>query len=155
MDNIHETIILETDNVRITDVRAFIGWKTYEIADIMSASLTEKNPSPAAGKARLIVSLLALVIGILSCVAALSIRFIAMIGTFWGWPQINLHFLFAVLGLLFISLWSIGWESHKSTYIVEIETASGKSQIFGSKDKDHVQKVALAINNAVARRGER
>jgi len=96
-----------------------------------------------------------LVIGILSCVAALSIRFIAMIGNFWGWPQINLHFLFAVLGLLFIYLWSIGWESHKSTYIVEIETASGKSQILGSKDKDHMQKVALAINNAVARRGER
>lgn len=155
MDDLRETIILETDNIRITDRRAFIGWKTFEIADIMSASLEDKNPSPAARKAQLIVSLLALVIGILSCVAALSIRFIAMIGNFWGWPQINLHFLFAAMGLLFIYLWSIGRESHKSTYIVEIETASGKSQILGSKDKDHIQKVALAINNAVARRGEK
>jgi len=60
MDNVCETIILEMDNIRITNVRAFIGWKTYEIADIMSASLAEKNPSPAAGEAHLIVSLLAL-----------------------------------------------------------------------------------------------
>ena len=150
MDDVRETIILETDNIRITNIRAFIGWKTYEIANIMSASWGEKNLSPAAGKA--VLMLISLVIGILSCLAALSIRFVSMMQDFSDWPRINVHFLFAVLGLLFIYLGSIGWNSDKPTYIVQIETASGTSKILEAKDKEYVEKIIKAINEAIARR---
>jgi hypothetical protein len=153
MDDLRETITLETDNIRITDRRAFIGWRTYEIADIRSVSLDERNLSPASRKAVIVVSLLCLIIGILSCLAALSIRVIGIVEDLWGWPRINLHFLFATLGLLFIYLWSIGWEADKPTYVVQIETASGKTPILANKDKDHTQRVIHAINDAIARRG--
>lgn len=152
MHDVGEMIILEVDNVRITTVRAFIGWKTYEISSIVSAILQERNLSPAAGKAGITISFISLVLGILSCIAAFSGRFISIIENLWGWPRINVHFLFAVLGLLFIYRWLIGREVDKTTYIVQIETASGKSNILESKDKDHIQRVIDAINNAIARR---
>ena len=43
MDDLREAIILETDNIRLTDRRAFIGWRAYQIAGIRSVSLDEKN----------------------------------------------------------------------------------------------------------------
>lgn len=153
MNDAREIIILETDNIRITDRRAFIGWRAYEIAEIRSVSFDERNLSPTSQKAVIIVSLLCLVIGILSCLAALSIRVIGIVENLWGWPRINVHFLFAVLALLFIYLWSIGWESNKPTYIVQVETTSGKTHILANKDKDHTQRVINAINDAIARRG--
>ena len=151
MDGVRETIILEMDNIRITNNRAFIGLKTYEIADIRSVSLAEMNRSPAAGKALVIVSLLCSVIGILSCVAALSIRFVSITQDFSGLPRINVHLLFAVIGLLFIYLGSIGWESDKPSYIVQIETPSGKSRALETKDKEYVERIIKAINDAIAR----
>ena len=132
MNAVHETILLELDNIRITTRKVLIGSKTYEVADVMSVSLTEQNLSPAAGRTLVIASLLALVIGILSCLAALSIPFINMLEEFTGLPRINVHFLFAVLGLLLIYLGSIGRESEKPTYTIQIETASGRSSILAS-----------------------
>lgn len=102
MDQVHEIIILEIENVRITNVRAFIGWKTYEIADIRSVSLTEMNQSPASSKALVAISLVSLVIGIPFCVASLSIPFITILQEFSGLPRIYAHLLFAVIELLFI-----------------------------------------------------
>ena len=153
MDQVRETIILEMDNIRITNNRAFMGLKTYQIADIRSVSLVERNRSPAAGKVLVILSLLCLVIGTLSCMAALSIRFITMIQDYSDWPRINVHFLFAVVGLLFIYLGSMGWESDKPTYIVQIETPSGTSRALETKDKKYVERIIKAINDAIARQG--
>lgn len=150
MDQVHETIILEMENVRITNVRAFIGWKTYEIADIRSVSLTEMNQSPVSSKALVAISLVSLVIGILFCVAVLSIPFITMLQEFSGLPRINAHLLFAAIGLLFIYLGSTGWDSDKPTYIVQMETAFGTSTALKTKDKGYVERIIKAINDAIA-----
>lgn len=154
MNDVHGTILFESDNIRITTRKVLIGLKTYDIADVKSVSMAEKNLSPAAGRTLVITSLLALVIGILSCLAALSIPFIRMMEEFSGLPPINVHFLFAVLGLLLIYLGSIGRESEKPTYTVQIETASGRSRILASKDKALIQKVIRAMDQALARRQE-
>jgi hypothetical protein len=153
MDDVSETIILETDNTRITNRKVIVGWKTSEISKIMSVSLEKKHPSSVGGKTLVSISLISFVIGILSCLAALSIRFISMIQGFSDWPRINVHFLFAILGLLFIYLGSIGWDSDKPTYIVQIETTSRTSKILEAKDKDYVERIIKAINEAIARRG--
>jgi hypothetical protein len=153
MNQVHETIILEIENVRITNVRAFIGWKTYEIADVRSVSLTEMNQSPASSKAFVAISLVSLVIGILFCLAALSIPFITMLQEFSGLPRINAHLLFAVIGLLFIYLGSTDWDADKPTYIVQMETAFGTSTAMKTKDKGYVERIIKAINDAMARQG--
>ena len=152
MENLRETIILKVNDIRISNLRAVIGAKTYAVSNITSVSLEEKDLSPAVGKAVVIVSLISLVIGFLSCLAALSIPLVrmSMIGYLLDWPRINVHFLFADLGLLFIYLWSMGWEADKPTYIVQIETASGKSKILEAKDKDYLQRIIDAINDAIA-----
>jgi hypothetical protein len=108
MNDVSETILFESDNTTITTRKVLIGLKTSEIADILSVSLAEKNLGAAAGKTVVIISLMAVVIGILSCPAALSIRFISVMEQFSGLPRINIHFLFAVLSFLLIYLGSIG-----------------------------------------------
>jgi hypothetical protein len=143
VNDAREIIILESDNIRITNRKAFIGWRTYEIADMRSVSLDERNLSPTSRKAVFIVSLLCLVIGILSCLASLSVRVIGIVEELWGWTGINVHFLFAVLALLFIYFWSVGWDSDKPTYIVQIETPSGKSKILEAKDNDYIQELFM------------
>ena len=50
MDDVSETIILETDNIRITNRKAIIGLKTYEIASIGPVSLEEKTELKQHGK---------------------------------------------------------------------------------------------------------
>jgi hypothetical protein len=152
MDQVRETIILEMENTRITNIRAFIGWKSYEIADIRSVDLAEKNLGAAARKPLVIVSLLCIVIGILFCVAASSIRFISITQDFFGLPRIIMHLLFAVIGLIFIYLGSTGWESDKPTYIVQIETSSGRSRALETKDKEYAERIINAIDDAVIRR---
>jgi hypothetical protein len=154
MNDVSETILFESDNTTITTRKVLIELKTSEIADILSVSLAEKNLGAAAGKTVVIISLMAVVIGILSCPAALSIRFISVMEQFSGLPRINIHFLFAVLGLLLIYLGSIGWEPEKPMYTVQIETASGRSRILETQDKALIQKVIRAINQALARRQE-
>jgi hypothetical protein len=154
MGELRETVILGVNEIKITNARAVIGANTYEMSTIISVSLEEKNLSPVVGTAVVIVSLISLVIGFLSCLAALSISFVRMImiGYLSDWPRINVHFLFAVLGLLFIYLWSIGWEADKPTYIIQIETASGKSKVLETRDKDYLQRIINAINDAIAPR---
>ena len=152
MDVMSEFIILKTDDIRITNRKAIIGWKTYEISKITSVSLGEKNLSPFAGKSLVVLSLISFLIGILFCLGALSIRFITIVGDFVDRPQIILHFLVAVIGLIFIYIGSLGWESDKPTYLVRIETASGTSNILEKKDKNYVERIINAINDAIARR---
>jgi hypothetical protein len=154
METVHETIILEADNVRITNLRAFIGWKTYEISRIVSVRLEQQDLNPAAGKIKVIISFISLIFGMLLCSGAMSIRLVSMIENYWYWPRINVYFMFAVLGLLFVYLWSITWEADKPTYIVQIETTSGISKPLKVKEKVKAEKIISAINYAIAYRAD-
>jgi hypothetical protein len=150
MDQLHETIVLEIESARVTNVRAFIGWKTYEITDIRSVSLLEMHQNPASSKALLSISFLSLVIGALFCVGALSIPLIRIIQDISHMPRINAHLLFAVIGLLFIYLGSTGWDSGKPTYIVQIESTFGTSSAVKTKDKGYAERIINAIRAAMA-----
>ena len=66
MEDLRETIILKVNDIKITNLRAVIGAKTYAVSNITSVSLAEKNLSPVVGKAVVIVSLISLVIGFLA-----------------------------------------------------------------------------------------
>jgi hypothetical protein len=70
---------------------------------------------------------------------------------FSDWPRINLHFLFAGIGLLLMTLWSIGFEAIQPTYMLQIDTEAGTFIVLESKDKSHIKRVVKAVNEAIAR----
>lgn len=152
MDEERETLILKMDDIIVTPSKAVIGPKTYEISTIKSVSLEEKNIRPVKGKAVLIISFVSLILGILFCLATFAIRFVRMPDLFSDWPSINVHFLFAGIGLLLMTLWSIGFEVIQPTYMVQIETGFVKITILESKDKNYIQRIIKAIDDAIARR---
>lgn len=45
MNDISETTVLEERNVKITNLRAIIGTKTYPMSNITSVNLSTKSPS--------------------------------------------------------------------------------------------------------------
>ena len=59
-------------------------------------------------------------------------------------------YLCALWLLLFVFGGFVLPEVLPSTYMVQIETASGESNILKSKDKDHIQRVVGAIMDAIA-----
>lgn len=145
-----ENLLLKMGDIKITPSRAVIGPKTYAISTIKSVSLEQKNINPVAKKAVWILSFASLILGILFCLATFAIRFVRMPDLLYDWPRINMHFLLATIGLLLITLWSIGFEAIQPTYMLQINTEAGKFAILESKDKDYIKKVFNAINEAVA-----
>jgi hypothetical protein len=73
---------------------------------------------------------------------------------FSDWPRINLHFLFAGIGLLLMTLWSIGFEAIQPTYMIQIDTEAGTFTVLESKDKSHLKRVVKAIHQATAHHRE-
>lgn len=152
MDRERETIILKTDDIEVTPRKVVIGSKAYEISTIKSVNLEERNMSHGRGNAVRIVSFLSLLLGMLFCLTTFAIRFIQMPEFFSDWPRINLHFLFAGIGLLLMTLWSIGFEAIQPTYMVQIDTEAGTFTVLESKEKAHLTRVVKAINEAISRR---
>jgi hypothetical protein len=150
MDKERETIILKTDDIEVTPRQVAIGSKTYDISQIKSVTLNERTMSPSRGIAVRIASFLSLLLGIFFCLATFAIRFIQMPEFVSDWPRINLHFLFAGIGLLLMTLWSIGLEAIQPTYSVQIVTEAETFTILESKEKVHIKRVVKAINEAIA-----
>jgi hypothetical protein len=154
MDKERETIILKTDDIEVTPRTVVIGSKNYDISTIKSVNLDERIMSRGRSNAVRIVSFLSLLLGIFFCLATFTIRFIQMPEFFSDWPRINLHFLFAGIGLLLMTLWSIGFEAIQPTYMIQIDTEAGTFTVLESKDKSHLKRVVKAIHQAIAHHRE-
>lgn len=108
MDNVSETTLFRGENAIITTHKVVIGANNYEISTIRSVGLTTTTLQPSLSKILVIVSFVGLLLGLLSCLAALSVQWIDAIESFSNMPRINLQFMFTVLGLLLIVLWPVG-----------------------------------------------
>lgn len=126
MKDVRETTILEEGEVTITSARAIIGTKTYAISDILSATLTRDSSMVGC----LILTLIsgAFLLGLLSLGGGSGYRVAAFI------------FLGAaiVVGIL-----------AQPSYIVQIRSVSGNTDVLRSMDQDYLQRVVDAINDAL------
>lgn len=126
MKDVRETTILEEGEVRITNARAILGTKTYAISDILSVTITRDSSMVGC----LILTLIsgAFLLGLLSLGGGSGYRVAAFI------------FLGAaiVVGIL-----------AQPSYIVQIRSVSGNTDVLRSMDQDFVQRVVEAINDAL------
>ena len=152
MENASETRLFKGENIIITTDKVVIGANNYEISMIRSVGLTTATLQPNVSRILVMVSIVGFILGLLSCLTALSVQWIELIESFSDMPRINLQFMFAVLGLLLIVLWPVGLDAAKPTYTIQIEAESGMLNILKSKDQVYSQRVREAIDKAIAYR---
>jgi ABC-type uncharacterized transport system permease subunit len=58
-----------------------------------------------------------------------------------------------ILALVLIALAVVWWIMQKTVYFVRLESASGTSDAFSSKDQDLIFKIVDALNEAIIHRG--
>ena len=126
-----ETSILEEGNVKITNLRAIIGTKTYAMSNVTSVSLGKKKESNTP-------------LGLIILGAAMGISGLFTL------PDtlvcVGIGGVLAVMGVF-------GALNSKPTYMVRIGSASGESNILESTDLEQISRIVAAMNDAIVRRG--
>lgn len=131
MTHVSEINILKEKNVKITNERAIIGTKTYAISDITSVSIDVNEP-------KLFLPVFFIVIvGICSVLIAVS-----DMREYSEFLTTSLYL--GIAGLLFFIL------SQKTKYSVRIRNTSGEIKVLETVDRDHVERIVKALNEAIA-----
>jgi hypothetical protein len=119
--------------VSVTNARAVLGGKTYAMANITSVSMAEKPANRTPG---IIIAVVGLVMA--ACLGAAGGDSNAT-GLLFGVVIIGVGVAIAVLA--------------KPSYIVKIGSASGEGDGLVSEDREQIQKIVSAMNEAIIKRG--
>ena len=128
-----EKVIYEQGDIRITNLRAIFGAKTYAISNIMSVTKKERTNLSA------FLPVVIIVLGI----AFISFAFFNEV---INWIAIGFGVLMVVGGYFVAMLL-------KTEYFVEIGSASGEEQAYHSKSIVKVTDIVRAINQAIIEQG--
>ena len=131
MNEPRETTILQEGLVKVTNLRTLIGTQTYSISEIKSVRVTKQ--------ARSYQPLWLVILGILLIL--------------WAYFDATRGFVafFAIGILLIVAAMAIFLA--KPSYAVQIGISIGQLNILRSSNLSFIQKIATAINNAIAQRG--
>lgn len=139
-----EKSIYEAADIKVTNLRAVFGAKTYAVSNI-SAVETETKPPP-----QFIPAVMAMIGGIMLLIFVSSLfgnnTYNAALNRSVNWNNLifGAIFLAAGLGILRVS---------KPTYIVKISTASGEVRAYESGDKESIEKIVESLNTAIIQKG--
>lgn len=136
-DNLTEQTVFDEGGVKITNLRAVIGAKTYSMSNITSVSLARQEPSGC-------LTFGLIVGGIFVALFSAYMIFNEPKGDWWGW---------LVGSILAISLGFFLRKSSRPIFIVQIGSASGEMKALTSYDEAYIRKIVAAMNEAIVRRG--
>jgi hypothetical protein len=128
-----EKVIYERGNIKVTNLRAIFGDKTYAISNITSVTKKEKTNLSA------FLPVAIIVVGI----AFISLAFFEDV---INWATI-IFGVFMVVGGYFVALLL------KTEYFVQIGSASGETQAYTSKNIAEIAEIVQAINQAMIQQG--
>jgi hypothetical protein len=132
-----EQPIFEDGEVKITNLRAVFGSKTYTISNISSVSLSQKDPSGC-------LPLIVLFIGVCSGIGSIIEIY---------YKDIVDAIVFFIIGVILIILSIRSMRSLKSTYFIQINSASGEMNALGSPNEAYIRKIIDAMNQAFIKKG--
>ena len=127
-----ETTYYQDGGITVTNARAVLGAKTYAMANITSVSMGEIPANRAPG---VVVALIGLAIAGCSASAGSD-----------GTSGI-------VIGVIVLGIGIAIAAAVKIQYVVKIGSASGESNALVAKDKEYIQKIVNAVNEAIIKRG--
>lgn len=131
MQGLTEKTILKMGIVRITNLRAIFGAKSYELSNITSASLHVQEPN------LFLPIFFAVSMGICSVLVGIS-----NLEAFGHWLQIGLYIAIAAILLFLIS--------RKAKYRVQIKNPMSALTVLETHDGNFAESVVIAVNNAIA-----
>jgi hypothetical protein len=127
-----ETTFYSDGAIRVTNARAVIGGKTYAMANITSVSMGTR---PANRNPGIVIAIVGLLIAACTGIMASD-----------GAGGIVFGILVLVAGIVVAVI-------AKPSYIVRIGSASGEADALVSKDREYIQKIVNATNEAIIKRG--
>ena len=130
MQTVTEKTILKVGIVRITNLRAIFGTKSYELSNITSASVQAREPN------LFLPVFFTIVLGFCSALIAIS-----DLGEYSQCLQVGLYS--GIAGLIFLLI------SRKAKYRVQIENPVSQLIVLETDDRDYAEKVVTALNNAI------
>jgi uncharacterized membrane protein YjjP (DUF1212 family) len=130
MLDITEKTILKVGMVRITNLRAIFGTKSYELSNITSASLQAEEPN------LFVPVFFAIILAVCSALIAIS-----DLGEYSQCLQIGLYA--GIAGIVFFLI------SRKAKYSVLIKNPVSEIVVLETDDRDYAEKVVTALNNAI------
>jgi hypothetical protein len=129
---VSEVNYYQDGTVTITNARAVLGSKTYSMANITSVAMGEKPANVTPG---IVVAVIGLAIAACSAAAGSN----ASGGIIFG--------VLVLVGGIALAVMA------KSSYIVRIGSAGGETDGLVSNDKEYIQKIVNAVNEAIIKRG--
>ena len=130
-----ERMILQEGNIQITDKRAVLGTKTYSMANITSVALAEDKPS----------LLLPIIFGTLGAFSLAASVCVLVLG-----DSVS---TVLVLGLISAGLAALLYFAKGGPkYIVRIGSASGEIDGLISRNRQQMERIVKAINDAIVAR---
>jgi len=134
-----ETTYYQDSNIMVTNIRAVLGSKTYVMANVTSVSMGQIPANRDGG----IVFVMG---GLLLPLMCFGCSFIDKFSSD--------NLLFAIIiGGLCAGLGVFLAYAAKPQYVVRIGSASGESNALISNDRDYIQKIVNAVNEAIIKRG--
>ena len=130
MLNVTEKTILKVGMVRITNLRAIFGAKSYELSNITYASLQAQEPN------LFLPVFFAIVLAVCSALVAIS-----DLGEYSQCLQVGLYA--GIAGMLFLLI------SRKAKYKVQIKNPVSELVVLETDDRDYAEKVVTVLNNAI------
>ena len=118
-----EITFFQNEGVRVTNTRFIVDGQTYAMNNITSVKPTNTPPSRV-GPAVLLVIGVGLLLGKNFILGAAF----AALGTFW-------------------------WSQQKTLYHVLLHTAGGEAKALNTHQRDYLEQVVAALNNAIVHRG--
>lgn len=125
------TYYSDHQGVRITSARAIMQSRTYSMANLSSVSMWIEQPNRAGA---LLLAAFGLLQG-LSCIGSNSMQ---------GWSALGLICLSIGIGFLVQA---------KPKFWVRLTAAGGETNALFSKDREYIQTVIGALNEAIVKRG--
>jgi hypothetical protein len=131
MQDLTEKTVLKVGTVRVTNLRAIFGTKSYDLTNITSSSLQVEEPN------LFVPIFFAIVLGISAVLVALS-----DMEEFGFWLQVGLYIVIA--GIVFFLL------SRKTKYRVQISNPVSKLIVLETFDGDYAERVVRTLNEVIA-----
>lgn len=150
-----ETVFYQDEGILITNTRAVFGAKTYSMANITSVSthFVPANRMPGI-IAAIVGGLLTACCGLLAISPLLTLGSSDYSGDTSGiFRSVAVLVIGAVIGLLILAGGVALAIMSKPTYVVRIGSTSGEADALASKNKEYIERIVVAMNEAIIKRG--
>lgn len=144
-----EATIYEQGDIKITNLRAVFGSKTYSVSNISAVEEDVKVPSHAGALILCMIGGFGILLFIISLINSFSApSYDATMNTSRAINWVSL-----AVGVVFIAVGVPMFRSGKNTYTIKVSTSSGEIKAFETRSAELSNGIVEALNTAIIQKG--